>query len=159
MAQELLRIASSAESESVRLGAVKDALDRAGLGAKTAIEIEVGPPKPYEQILGGISAITREESRARRGVPDAAPAWTPPALAAGNPDVVDAEVLDDGSSGGPGMAPHESAGREWPTGPAGPGTGLQTISDAQEELAEAEAAKAARANREAGVYPTRIHYR
>jgi hypothetical protein len=55
-------------SESVRLSAIKDALDRAGVSAKTAVEVEVGPPKPYEQILDGLAVIesgSREAYRRR----------------------------------------------------------------------------------------------
>lgn len=92
MAKELLGIALSAESEAVKLAAVKDGLDRAGLGAKTALELSVAEPKPYEEVLAnlaGIAQISREESRARRGLP---------ALASddGPMEVVDAELVDDG---------------------------------------------------------------
>ena len=45
MARELLGIATGAESEAVKLAAVKDALDRAGLGAKTEVALEL---KPWE---------------------------------------------------------------------------------------------------------------
>jgi hypothetical protein len=45
LAKQLLGIASDENaSESVRLAAIKDALDRSGVSAKTAVEIEVGPP-------------------------------------------------------------------------------------------------------------------
>ena len=43
MARELLGIATGAESEAVKLAAVKDALDRAGLGAKTEVALELSP--------------------------------------------------------------------------------------------------------------------
>jgi hypothetical protein len=39
MAKALLGIAQSAESEAVKLAAVKDALDRAGLKAPTQVEV------------------------------------------------------------------------------------------------------------------------
>lgn len=42
--------------DSVKLAAIRDALDRAGLAARTAVEVEVGPPKPYEAILEHIEA-------------------------------------------------------------------------------------------------------
>jgi len=58
MACELLRMATDDDvADSVKLAAIRDALDRAGLSAKTAVEIEVGPPKPYEQILDGITVL------------------------------------------------------------------------------------------------------
>lgn len=44
-------------SESGRLSAIKDAVDRGGLSAKSAVEVEVGPPKPWEQIMEGLAHI------------------------------------------------------------------------------------------------------
>ena len=57
-------------SDSVKLAAIKDALDRGGLGAKTEIEITA---KPYEQILDGIANIEsglRSEFRQSQGIED-----------------------------------------------------------------------------------------
>jgi hypothetical protein len=72
LARELLRMATDPKvSESVRLSAIKDALDRGGISAKTAVEVEVGPPKPYEQILDGLDVIesgSRAEFRRSRGI-------------------------------------------------------------------------------------------
>jgi hypothetical protein len=93
MARELLGIATGAESEAVKLAAVKDALDRAGLGAKAALELSVAEAKPWEHIMGdvaGVANISRAESRARRGLPDE-PARAEPAY-----EIVDAELVDDG---------------------------------------------------------------
>jgi hypothetical protein len=102
MARELLGIATGAESEAVKLAAVKDALDRAGLGAKT--EVEVGL-KPYEEILNNIALsvgrTTRAEHRARKGLPPDEPR----ALAAPELEVVDAELVPEP----PGM-PADSTG-------------------------------------------------
>ena len=89
MARELLGIATGAESEAVKLAAVKDALDRAGLNVKQALELSA---KPWEDIMSdvaGVATISRAESRARRGLPDDAPAPAEPL------DIVDAEVVDD----------------------------------------------------------------
>lgn len=58
-----------AVSESVRLSAIKDALDRGGVSAKSAVEVEVGPPKPWEQIMGGLTEIvagSRDDFRRTR---------------------------------------------------------------------------------------------
>ncbi|MDP7736346.1 hypothetical protein [Mycobacterium paragordonae] len=71
MACELLKMATDANvADSVKLAAIRDALDRAGLAAKSAVEVEVGPPKPYEQILMTIEAGSRAEYRRSRGIPD-----------------------------------------------------------------------------------------
>ena len=64
MARELLSMATDDHvADSVKLAAIRDALDRAGLSAKTAVEVEVGPPKPYEAILTRIETTTRDEYR------------------------------------------------------------------------------------------------
>ena len=48
MAKELLGIATGAESDSVRLAAIRDALDRSGIRAPSQVEIGI---KPYEENL------------------------------------------------------------------------------------------------------------
>ncbi|MBF6131605.1 hypothetical protein IU501_01115 [Nocardia otitidiscaviarum] len=58
-------------ADGVKLAAIRDALDRAGVSAKTAVEIEVGPNKPFQEMLDTIMfGGTRAESRAARGIPD-----------------------------------------------------------------------------------------
>lgn len=58
MACELLRMATDGNvADSVKLAAIRDALDRAGLAAKNAVEVELGPPKPYEQIFDRIMVL------------------------------------------------------------------------------------------------------
>src|SRR4051794_19051066 len=77
MARELLKMATDDNvADSVKLTAIRDALDRAGLAAKRAVEVEVGPPKPYEVLLerigtgSRIGAGSRAEYRRSRGIPD-----------------------------------------------------------------------------------------
>ena len=57
-------------ADSVKLAAIRDALDRAGLAAKNTVEVEVGPPKPYETILDSIEAGSRAGYRRSIGRPD-----------------------------------------------------------------------------------------
>ncbi|MGX9294106.1 MULTISPECIES: hypothetical protein [Tsukamurella] len=98
MAKELLKIAVSDDApDNVKLAAIKDALDRAGLSPKTAVEVSVDP-KPFEQLLSGMATLTggsRAASRGERGVAedqDADTAWITEELAASN--VIDVEVED-----------------------------------------------------------------
>lgn len=54
LAAKLLGIAlDDGASEAVRLAAIRDALDRGGLGAKTAVSVEVGTPA-YVEVFDGI---------------------------------------------------------------------------------------------------------
>lgn len=156
MANALLGIAEGAESEAVKLAAIRDALDRAGLKPKTGVEVAVGPIPAWQEIVTEVAVGgSRAESRAARGMPDltapAPPRWAPPALAApADPDVVDAEIVPEGPENGPsghgGPLPADGQGNA----PSTPGNGLMTLEDAQAEIA--------RANREAGVYPTKVRY-
>ena len=82
MAKTLLGIASGAESEAVKLAAVKDALDRAGVPAKAEVTVEL---KPWERLMGdlaGIATIPRDAHGRRQ------PALVEPA------EVIDAELVD-----------------------------------------------------------------
>jgi hypothetical protein len=57
----------------VKLAVIRDALDRAGITAKQALELSAATePKPYDDILAdiaGVAQITRAESGAARGLP------------------------------------------------------------------------------------------
>mgnify|MGYP005993608961 CR=1 FL=1 len=67
MAKELLGIAADEGTPpAVRLAAICDALDRSGLGAKTAVEVSVGPQKPWEVVFEDLAggAAPRAEPRA-----------------------------------------------------------------------------------------------
>lgn len=131
MARELLGMATGADSEAVKLNAIRDALDRAGLGAKTEVSVEL---KPYERLLGdiaGVGSISRAEHRAMQG----RPIFNAPALA----DPLDVEVVEPADEDGPARAaePPESEMRypgEADDGgdmPRGSG-GLMTLEEAAE---------------------------
>lgn len=98
MARELLNIATGAESEAVKLTAVRDALDRAGLKPPAQVELSAKPPEPYEELLGDVMQITKAQHEAmKRGEYQSATLPDPPALppADDRADVVDAEVVPD----------------------------------------------------------------
>jgi len=59
MARELLGMATGAKSEAVKLNAIRDALDRAGLGAKAEVTLEL---KPYELLLQDISGLVPRDA-------------------------------------------------------------------------------------------------
>jgi len=72
MARELLKMALDDNvSDSVKLTAIRDALDRAGLAAKTEIEISA---KPYEMIFETLEGGKRDEYRKMLGIETAAEA-------------------------------------------------------------------------------------
>lgn len=98
LVQRLLQFAmDGGVDDNVALRAIRDALDRAGLMAKTEIAVEV--KAPWEELLGDVAQITKAQHEAmKRGeyqpatLPD--PAALPPARE-DRADVVDAEVVED----------------------------------------------------------------
>lgn len=70
MAKQLLGIALTADSEAVKLAAIRDALDRSGLKPPAEVVLSQGEAKPYEELFDDIAGGSRAESRRARGVPD-----------------------------------------------------------------------------------------
>jgi hypothetical protein len=66
MAKELLGIAVGAESEAVKLAAIKDVLDRIGITAKHELEIGL---KPYESVLAQLENVQAGSRAAFRNEP------------------------------------------------------------------------------------------
>ena len=58
LARQLLNMTSDPNvADPVKLGAIKDALDRSGLAAKNAVSVEVGITKPWESVFEGVSKV------------------------------------------------------------------------------------------------------
>lgn len=64
MAKQLLGIALTADSEAVKLAAIKDSLDRAGLKAPSEVVLSQGEAKPYEQVFDVIGGNPSDTSSA-----------------------------------------------------------------------------------------------
>ena len=74
MAKELLGMAIDPDvSDSVKLAAIRDALDRSGLKAPNEVALSQGDSKPYDEIFDSIVAGPRDESRRARGYEDPIP--------------------------------------------------------------------------------------
>lgn len=83
MAKELLGIALTADTDSVKLAAIRDALDRAGLRAPSEVVLSQGEPKAFEQVFDSIGGSPGVEFPSVASEPDLAglDAQTPPAPA------------------------------------------------------------------------------
>ncbi|MCV7196898.1 hypothetical protein [Mycobacterium angelicum] len=132
-------------SDAVKLNAIRDALDRGGVGVKAEIELSA---KPYENIADQIETM-RGGSRAahRTGVPDV----QPHALPAANDNAIDAElVVDPNDDDAPidlcDVGPLDLYGtdqsitpgddeRRSVFGTAPPNDGLMTMEDSMDEIA------------------------
>jgi hypothetical protein len=141
MARELLNIATGAESEAVKLAAVRDALDRAGLKPPAQVELSAKPPEPWEELLGDVMHVTKQQHEAwKRGEYSPAPA-EPPALPPAREDIVDAELVEDAPAVPPdstGDRADRSAAPEWAEPPPASRTGqLVPLEDALAAVAQA----------------------
>lgn len=110
MARELLQMAEGAESEAVKLNAIRDALDRAGLGAKSEVTVEL---KPWERLMGDIGGVANI-SRAQH-------------IASGGAPIIDAEVIEPPSVRGPARPPSKPP-HEMPSAERGDGVNPSTHS-------------------------------
>lgn len=89
MARELLNMATADNvSDSVKLAAIRDALDRGGISVKAEIEVTA---KPYESIFERLSGGSREAHRNGLGTEDE----TTPALVVAQHQPIDAQIVDD----------------------------------------------------------------
>jgi hypothetical protein len=94
LVQRLLGLALDGDTpDAVALQAIRDALDRAGLGAKQALELSAKPLAPWEEMMMDFANTSRARHEAleqlvRRGEP------LPEVLAhPARPDIVDAELV------------------------------------------------------------------
>lgn len=118
LVQRLLGMALDGDTpDHVALAAIRDALDRAGLGAKHAVAVEVAPA-PWEELLGDVAQMTKAESDAIHHPERAAPARAlPPA-----DEIVDAEVVEPSFSQPerPGERAEGGPVPDWAEAPAAP---------------------------------------
>ena len=151
MAKELLGIASADDAPpAVKLAAIRDALDRAGLSSKTAVEIEVGPTKEFESILtAALEGGSRAESRARRGEDDD-PAVVEMDWVRDELEIVDVEVVEDGVEHAAALHPRPEPSLPPQPLPESSSGGLMPMEDALDQLRATAPPPAPQARRRRG---------
>jgi hypothetical protein len=93
LARQLLGMTSDPNvADPVKLAAIRDALDRGGIQAKTAVSVEVGVPKAFEKVFDAITAGPRSDPASAQPLelPAATDALDEPELV----DALDVEVID-----------------------------------------------------------------
>ena len=98
-------------ADPVKLAAIKDALDRSGLAAKTAVSVEVGV-KPFEMVFDSIMAGPRDARPALAIEGENAPAIEPNGEILGEFD----DDERDSKSNGSGNPPTLSTWKSWTLG-------------------------------------------
>ncbi|WP_081217578.1 hypothetical protein [Mycobacterium avium] len=87
MAKQLLGIALTADTDAVKLAAIRDALDRAGLKAPSELVLSQGEAKPYETVFDSIGGDPEAAGFASSPIEDSVSAGihSPPPAMAANP--------------------------------------------------------------------------
>lgn len=144
LVQRLLGMALDGDvADHVALAAIRDALDRAGMGGEQAVEVEVSV-QPWEELLGDVTHITRAQHEAmKRGEPLPDPLALPPGEIV-YAEVVDAPVSHAERVGGGADSPPVPDWAE-PPASAPPSRELVTMEDAAAAVAAAN--RATRVNR------------
>ena len=104
LARQLLRMTTDPNvADPVKLAAIKDALDRSGIQAKTAVSVEV-TTKPYELVFDRIGSAPREpapaiestsvEDYSDNQLSGSVDSYQFPDEIEDDPDEIDAEVID-----------------------------------------------------------------
>lgn len=159
LAARLLGIAlDEGTSETVRLAAIRDALDRGGVTAKAELELSAKPAEPWREVLGnvaGVARVSQTDSRRARGLPVEDQNPMPALEPVGADTVIDAEVVDenpDAPSAYPTSAPSGTHKPPWRRPPYGPGADEPIIpptgSPASKALVTIEEAAAAERQRQ-----------
>ncbi|RFZ35141.1 hypothetical protein DAVIS_04691 [Mycobacterium marinum] len=163
LARELLKMATDDNvSDAVKLNAIRDALDRGGVGVKAEIELTA---KPYETLVDQIETMqggSRAESRRARGIPDDTPALAdqPHELPAGNDEPIEAQIVDDlddvdvgdlYGAGQPITPGDDERGSPFDTAP--PNDALMTMEEGMSEIARLRGEAAQRARQEQRALP------
>lgn len=158
LVQRLLGMALDGDTpDHVALAAIRDALDRAGLGARQAVEVEL-TKAPYEELLSDVLHVTRAQHEAmKRGEPLSP---VPPRALHAPPDsdsaVIDAEVVESSAEDAP-VSHAERVGERAGTGSVPDWAEPPPAAPPSRELVTLEqaAAEVAKANRAARVSQTR----
>ncbi|WP_237085003.1 hypothetical protein [Mycobacteroides abscessus] len=157
MAEQLLKMATDPNvADAVKLSAIKDALDRGGVTAKTVATVEI-TAKPFEEIFDADVVVTaggRADYRRSRGIADDSDTPTalvsstdiPPLEPSDSFSPIDVEFSDDESgnvrSQGRPMSRDDAQRQPYgtlagQTGPfCGEAEGMQSLEDAVEAQAE-----------------------
>lgn len=162
MARELLNMATADNvSDSVKLAAIRDALDRGGISVKAEIEVTA---KPYESIFEQLTGGSRDAHRSAVGAGE--PTAGTQELPAANHQPIDAQIVDDlndddavdlGDYARPITPESYESGSAFDSerfGPASapPTDGLMSLEDANAEIRRLQT-EAARAMREQRALP------
>ena len=97
MAKQLLCIAETADSDAVKLAAVKDVLDRAGLKPPAQVQVSAKPLEPWEELIEYASQprqpIILQITKAQHEAMKRGELLPPPSALPPTDDVVDAELV------------------------------------------------------------------
>ncbi len=148
------------KSDEIRLKATLAIIDRAGLSPRQAMEIQVGPSKPYEEVFAQAANFETMQGGSRAAHRTGVPAVQPHELPAASDDPIEAQIVDDLDDGDLGdlygasqpITPDDLERRS-PFDTAPPSDGLMTMEDSMSEIARLRREAAERTRQEQRALP------